>query len=669
MPHCHLGGILGKLGRHEEAASYLRRAIDLDPTQAYAYTLLEHSLAALGKHEEALEVLRKGVRSATNPAPVYVALGRALTNLGRSAEAVEPFRKAVELEPNSPMSHTLLGHALNATGKTDGAIAHYRQAIRLDPNMPEPYNNLAQVLSLQGHGEEAILYLQQAIRLNPSFAVAHSNLCSILHNAGWLREAIAHGRQAVRLNPRLAATHHNLGIALASAGHLDEAIQHLREAVNLQPSSAEAHSSLSLALYESGRWAETRDTAGRGLALLPRSSAYGEGMTRRKAKSENFLRLEGRLPAMLRGEETPKNAAEALDFAHICHATGQYAAAATLYASAFSADPGLLERVAEGQRFRAACSAVLAANDPGEPGKSPTDAERAKLRAQALAWLQVDRNAWRAGLEDRDPSTRAGAVAGLRRWRGNDRLASVRDESALARLPEGERQSWRSFWASVGELSAGDLAAPLDRARAFASRSDWTRAASQYARHFELFPADDGELWFEYAAVQWLSGDAPGYRKACAHMLDRCQKGSPSIRPYHAARACTLAPGLAGEVARANEYASRELLAFASDFWSLTEQGALAQRAGHPSEAIPLLEKSLRANDRPGAAILDWLWLALAHRSRHAEDQARPWITRAEEWLKLQGEAMPANAGDMDLHFHNWLEAQVLSRELAGPSK
>ena len=34
------------------------------------------------------------------------------------------------------------------------------------------------------------------------------------------------------------------------------------------------------------------------------------------------------------------------------------------------------------------------------------------------------------------------------------------------------------------------------------------------------------------------------------------------------------------------------------EFWSLTEQGALAYRAGRFQEAVPLLERSLRANPR-----------------------------------------------------------------------
>ena len=46
-----------------------------------------------------------------------------------------------------------------------------------------------------------------------------------------------------------------------------------------------------------------------------------------------------------------------------------------------------------------------------------------------------------------------------------------------------------------------------------------------------------------------------------------------------------------------------ELLASPQEFWSLTEQGALAYRAGRFQEAIPLFQQSLRADSAPGRAV------------------------------------------------------------------
>ncbi len=176
---------------------------------------------------------------------------------------------------------------------------------------------------------------------------------------------------------------------------------------------------------------------------------------------------------------------------------------------------------------------------------------------------------------------------------------------------------------------------------------------------------DDGEVWFEYAAVQLLSGDRNGYRQTCAEMLKRCQLQLPEMRPYHVARSCTLAPEAVPDLARVKQLSDGELMNKAAAFWSLTEQGALYYRAGRYLEAPSLLEQSLRAEPKPGAAVLNWLWLSLACRKLGRSDEARRWIDEADNWLAHCGTELPAGANAIGLHLHNWLEAHVLRRELA----
>ena len=145
-------------------------------------------------------------------------------------------------------------------------------------------------------------------------------------------------------------------------------------------------------------------------------------------------------------------------------------------------------------------------------------------------------------------------------------------------------------------------------------------------------PTDDGHFWFEYAALLLLSGDRPGYVRACAHMIERCGKaGGP--RAYHVARACTLAPDAVADASLPGRLAEKELKASAREFWSLTEQGALAYRAGRFQQAVPLFEQSLRADPKSGRAVLNWLWLALAKQRLGEAEEARRWLNKAQAWL------------------------------------
>ena len=245
-------------------------------------------------------------------------------------------------------------------------------------------------------------------------------------------------------------------------------------------------------------------------------------------------------------------------------------------------------------------------------------------------------------------------------WQTDPALASVRGPAALAKLPDAEREPWQRFWADVAAVVAAD---PVEQGRAHAARREWAQAVDGYARALKRGSTDDGHFWFEYAALSLLSGDRPGYARACAHMVERCGKpGGP--RAYHAARACTLAPDAIADVPLPGRLAAKELQGNARQFWSLTEQGALAYRAGRFQEAVSLFEQSLRADPRPGRAVLNWLWLSLGNQRLGKTEEARRWLDKAQSWLDQFKDGMPARAEqEFGLDFHNWLEAHVLRRE------
>jgi hypothetical protein len=190
-------------------------------------------------------------------------------------------------------------------------------------------------------------------------------------------------------------------------------------------------------------------------------------------------------------------------------------------------------------------------------------------------------------------------------------------------------------------------------------------AAGTGLRGFELEPRDDGDLWFEYAAVQLLAGERTGYRRTCEEMLVRCQTMS-HMRPYLTAHACTLAPGSTGEPAAPGRLSLDELRANGDAPWSLTETSALHVRAGRFDLAMPLWERTLVADGRPGTAVVSRLWLALANQQAGRTEEARRWLGKAAAWLDQQGGRMPRETSLQGLHPHTWLEAHVLRKEVEG---
>ena len=118
------------------------------------------------------------------------------------------------------------------------------------------------------------------------------------------------------------------------------------------------------------------------------------------------------------------------------------------------------------------------------------------------------------------------------------------------------------------------------------------QAARCYAGVLKQSETDDGHFWFEYAALLLLSGDGDGYLGACARTTGkRCGKARSlrlPCRPRFTSAAASKA-----ELDAVGRRAEAELKNNAGEFWSLLQQGALAQRAGLAEKATGLLHRSL----------------------------------------------------------------------------
>jgi tetratricopeptide (TPR) repeat protein len=515
-----------------------------------------------------------------------------------------------------------LAWALSQERRWDEGLGYFRAALALRPNSSAAYDGLGEILRSMGRVDEAIDPLEQALRLDPGNALAHYHLAFALYSKGQMDGAIDHFRRALSIDPKSAALHNNLGMALRDRGRLDEAIEHLRESVSINPKSSHSQLNLGVALHDKGRKDEAFDHVQQSVSLDP-DNALAQG------DLAFLLRARGRM-------------AEAID--HLQQAVRLEGRPSTQIRNRLVA-----------YRYEAACANVQSAAGQGPEDARRGEPERAGKRRQALDWLRAD-------LELTTKLRNDGEVLGwsLATWLSDPVLASVRDAAALAKLPDAEREPWRRLWTDVAASLAAD---PLEQGRERAARRQWDRSVDGYTRNLTRGPTESGDFWFEYAAVSLLSGDRPAYARTCARMIERCGKaGGP--RSYHVARTCTLAPDAVADASLPGRLAEKELKVSAREFWSLTEQGALAYRAGRFEQAVPCFEQSLQADPRPGRAVLNWLWLALAKQRLGEAEEARRWLNKAQAWLDQYRDGMPARAEEeFGLHLHNWLEAHVLRRE------
>jgi serine/threonine protein kinase/Flp pilus assembly protein TadD len=460
----NLGRALSQQGKLNEAIAEYREAIRLEPDDADVHTNLGVALNDQGELAEAVAAYREAIRLKPDVAHAHTDLGVALNDQGKLAEAIAAHREAIRLRPDSAEAHTNLGLALRHQGKLAEAIAAYREAIRLKPDLLQPHSNLGALWCDVVHDYAAAeAEFREAIRLKPDDAKVHNSLGIALLRKGKLEQAITACREAIRLEPNQAVAFEILGLVREEQGKLDEAIAAYHEAIRLKPDDPEAYCNLADVLRKRGNYRESLAEYRRGHELGSKRSDWAYPSAEWVRQAERLVALDSRLPAILRGDDTPNDAADLIAVADLARKMKRLSASVRLYAESFRADPKLAEDMKSLHRYNAACSAALLVAGKGDDKPLLDEPAKARCRKQALEWLRADLSYWTKQAVTGKPETTVLIVETLQHWKEDSDLAGIRDETALAALPEDERKAFRALWAEVDARLAKARAGPASR--------------------------------------------------------------------------------------------------------------------------------------------------------------------------------------------------------------
>src|SRR5205807_1726532 len=156
--------------------------------------------------------------------------------------------------------------------------------------------------------------------------------------------------------------------------------------------------------------------------------------------------------AFLEGKYQPQDNVERLALLGVCRFKNLHLAAARLYADAFAADPKLADATDVSHRYNAACAAALVGCGEARDGGALSDAERARWRKQAHAWLQADLMVWAKTLDSGSQPARVLAKKMLTQWQADSDLAGLRKSRAMDKLYADERRECLTLWQEVTNL-------------------------------------------------------------------------------------------------------------------------------------------------------------------------------------------------------------------------
>jgi len=200
--HAHLAGALNwYYWDRDGAEQHLRRAIELDPSAAWAYR-------ALAVHYQ---------------------------NLGRFDDALSAAAKDRELDPlNSAASYNEEGLILALARRYDEALAKYQHVLQLEPENTSIYFYIALVYRAQGRYEDALAALQKTDPAGNQ-ANAQTMRAFVLAQSGRVdeaRRALAKLEEVSKTRPVSAFHHATTAIAF---GEYDRALDLLERAAEERP--------------------------------------------------------------------------------------------------------------------------------------------------------------------------------------------------------------------------------------------------------------------------------------------------------------------------------------------------------------------------------------------------------------------------------------------------
>jgi tetratricopeptide (TPR) repeat protein len=141
--HYSLAGVLGDLGRHEEAAEHCAAAIALNPTDAWAHYSCGVVLLRQNRPRDAILKYRQALDRDSLFGYAYLGWAGALLELGAYPEATQKFSLAARLLPQEPSVYSGWGVALTDLGLYVDAEQMFRRAVNIDSSYVHAHLNWA----------------------------------------------------------------------------------------------------------------------------------------------------------------------------------------------------------------------------------------------------------------------------------------------------------------------------------------------------------------------------------------------------------------------------------------------------------------------------------------------------------------------------------------------
>ncbi|OHE94579.1 tetratricopeptide [Colletotrichum orchidophilum] len=199
---CALGNAWSLAREHEMALRCFKRATQLNPKFAYAFTLQGHEHVANEEYEKALSAFRKAVTADRRHYNAYYGIGQVFEKLGNYEKAYVHFHTASDINPTNAVLICRIGAILERQKQMIAALQFYTKATDLAPRAPIVRYKKARALMSLGKidlAEKELLILKDVA---PDEAMVHFLLGKLYRSLNEKQMAVRSFSNALALDPK-----------------------------------------------------------------------------------------------------------------------------------------------------------------------------------------------------------------------------------------------------------------------------------------------------------------------------------------------------------------------------------------------------------------------------------------------------------------------------------
>ena len=200
---CALGNAWSLAREHEQALRCFKRATQLNPKFAYAFTLQGHEHVANEEYDKALAAYRHGMAADKRHYNAYYGVGRVYEKLGSYEKAFTHYTAASIINPTNAVLIGCIGTVLEKQKEPRRALGFFTKATELAPRNTLMRFKKARALMAIGEMQIALQELMVLKDMAPDEAMVHFLLGRLYKGMREKGLAVRHFTIALNLDPKV----------------------------------------------------------------------------------------------------------------------------------------------------------------------------------------------------------------------------------------------------------------------------------------------------------------------------------------------------------------------------------------------------------------------------------------------------------------------------------